>query len=114
MRGAADICHEVHSISDTGNHHTVGHSIQCTHLIEWDGLIEVVNGDGGDRAEAAIDPSNQLVHVGLQLLVLLHIGTGWDGYLYQHNLTNERRVAVEEQFQRVQLLGDALPQQAQR
>ena len=60
-----------------------------------------------DRAEPAVDPTDQLVHRPPQALVLFHVLPGRHGHLDEHDFADPFGVLFQEDFERVQFLRHA-------
>jgi hypothetical protein len=61
-----------------------------------------------DSSETSIDTTDELVDSGAQVLVLLDILSGGYSKLRKNDLPDPFWVLGEEEFERVELLGDAL------
>ena len=61
-----------------------------------------------DRAKAAVDPADELVHARAQVLVLLDVLPTRDGDLDEDDFPDPLGMLVEENLERVHLLRDAL------
>lgn len=70
--------------------------------------INVLENGTTERTEASVYTSNQLVYHLPKILVLLHIATTRHSDLDEHNFPDPLRVLIQEHFEGVQLLRDAL------
>ena len=66
-----------------------------------------MDGHEFNGAKFAVDAADKLVDDGAQVLVLFDVLAGGDGNLYEDDLADPFWVLCEEDFEGVQLLGDA-------
>lgn len=58
------------------------------------------------RSETTIDPTDKFIHASSQILVLLHILSGWNRQLDQHNFADPLGVLGKESLKCLELLRD--------
>ena len=67
--------------------HQAGHFDHAgAQLAEVDGLVEVVNRRVLERAEAAVDAADELVHLGVKRSLATWVASGWKSPLARYDL----------------------------
>jgi hypothetical protein len=100
--------HQVHSVTGRRDEADVGDGVEGDQLVERDRLVHKVDRHELDCAELAVDASDELVDDSAEVLVLFDVLPRRDGDLDEDDLADPFGVLGEEDFEGVQLLGNAL------
>ena len=99
---------EVHAVAERGDEHDVGAEVERAELIEGHRLVEVVDRNVLESAEAAVDARDETVDVRAELLVAVHLSARRHCDLQEDELAPPLWVLLEEVLDRLELVGDAL------
>ena len=99
---------QVHAVAQRGHETDVCDRVEGREFGKAELAVEVVDGDVGQGAVVAVDPSDDLVDKTPQPAVLWHVGPARHRNLHQQHLVPPLRVLLQELLERQQLLRDAL------
>jgi hypothetical protein len=100
--------HQVHAVAHRRHQQGVGDSVQRTERFKRHCLVEVVyRRTRFERPILAVDATDQLVRLPLELLVLFDLAATWHCDLQQHDLPDPLCVVIEETFHGFELERDA-------
>ena len=96
--------HQVHAVSRTAHQADVTDRVQRAKFIERQALVHEMNRHEVDSTESTVDTSNELVHRGAKVLILLDVLSRWYCELCENNLANPFGMLREEELECVKFL----------
>lgn len=73
VRERSGYAHQIHPVASAANQANIANGIESAQLIKQQTLVHEVDRHEVDSSETSVDPSNELVNGGPQILVLLDI-----------------------------------------